>query len=47
MYERQVHNTDRRLGFGEVDVGIQQDGNVLVSGFQGYRECSAAILEMR
>lgn len=47
MYERQVHNTDRRLGFGEVDVGVQQDGNVLVSGFQGYRECSAAILEMR
>lgn len=41
-----MHNTDRRLGLGEVDVGVQKNRDVLVSRLQGYRECSAAVLKI-
>lgn len=40
-------HTDRRLGFREVDVGIQEKSNVLVSSIQGYGESAAAILERK
>lgn len=40
-------DTDRRLGFGEVDVGIQEKSNVLVSSIQGYGESAAAILKRK
>lgn len=40
-------DTDRRLGFCEVDVGIQEKSNVLVSSIQGYGESAAAILKKK
>lgn len=40
-------DTDRRLGFCEVDVGIQEKSNVLVSSIQGYGESAAAILKRK
>lgn len=39
--------TDRRLGFREVEVGVQKNGNVLVSSFQGYGESGATILKRK
>lgn len=39
--------TDRGLGFREVEVGVQKNGNVLVSSFQGYGESGAAILKRK
>lgn len=40
-------DTYRRLGFCEVDVGIQEKSNVLVSSIQGYGESAAAILKKK
>lgn len=40
----QMHDTDRGLGLGEVDMGIEENGDVLVSCLQGNGERSAAIL---
>lgn len=39
--------TDRRLGFCEVDVGIQKNSDVLVSSFQGNGEGGAAVLQRK
>lgn len=43
----QVPATDRRLGFREVEVGVQKNSNVLVSSFQGDGESGAAVLKKK
>ena len=42
--QRSVWGTHRGLSFGEVDVRVQQHGNVLVSGLQRYGEGVTLVL---